>query len=222
MATQVKIALIGANGKMGTIAKSIIESISNYSLVACITRQDNLDSVLKSTRPDIAIELTNPESVFSNSATIIKNKVYPVIGTSGLTAADIVKLTDLCKENNMGGIIAPNFSLGMALINKLTKELKQYYYGFSIIEFHHAAKKDKPSGTARYTSQLLGIEEHNICSVRSDGFIAKQQLYVTGSGERIIIDHESFDRKSFAKGMEVCINKVMSFNHLVVGLENIL
>ncbi len=220
--TQVKIAVIGSNGKMGALANSVVESMENCALVAKINRNDNLDEVLKATRPDIAIELTSHESVLRNSHTIINNGIYPIIGSSGLKPLDIEELSSLCTRNNVGGIVAPNFSVGMALISKLSKDLKQYYNEFSIIEFHHAQKKDKPSGTARYTAEILGVKEEDICSIRSNGFVAKQQLYISSEGERILIDHESFDRTSFSKGISLCINKVMTLNNLILGLENIL
>ncbi len=219
---RIKIAIIGCNGKMGQLANKVINSMTNCSIVAYIGKNDDLDTILKSTKPDIAIELTSYESVYANAETIINNKVSPIIGSSGLKSSDTQALSLLCNNNKIGGIIAPNFSLGMALISKFTKDLKKYYNDFSIIEFHHAAKKDKPSGTARHTSELLDVDEQNICSIRSNGFIAKQQLYVTAPGERILIDHESFDRDSYSKGISLCINKVMNLNNLVVGLENIL
>ncbi|MCC2624608.1 MAG: dihydrodipicolinate reductase [Burkholderiales bacterium] len=218
----IKVAIIGSNGKMGQLANHVISTMPNCNIVAHINRQDNLDEALKTTKPDVAIELTSHESVFNNAQTIISNKIFPIIGSSGLKAPEIEKLSQLCNQNNIGGIIAPNFSLGMALLSKISKDLKQYYDEFSIIEFHHAAKKDKPSGTARHTSQLLSVDEQNICSVRSNGFVAKQQLYVSSPGERIIIDHENFDRNSFSKGISLCVNKVLGLDKLVVGLESIL
>ncbi|HLX55192.1 MAG TPA: dihydrodipicolinate reductase C-terminal domain-containing protein [Aquella sp.] len=218
----IKVAIIGSNGRMGQLANQVVESMPNCSIVAKITRHDDLGAVLKSAKPDVAIELTSHESVFANARTIITNKVYPIIGSSGLTHANIESLSLLCNNNKIGGIIAPNFSLGIAVISKMAKDLKQYYDEFSIIEFHHAAKKDKPSGTARYTSQLLGAKEQDICSIRSNGFVAKQQVYVSSPGERILIDHENFDRNSFAKGISLCVNKVLNLDSLVVGLENIL
>src|SRR6185437_9426011 len=211
----IKVAIIGSNGKMGQLANIVVESMPNCSIVARINRHDDLDAVLKSTKPDIAIELTSHESVRANAHTIITNNVCPIIGSSGLKPADIEALSLLCTNNKMGGVIAPNFSVGMALISKMAKDLKQYYDEFSIVEFHHAAKKDKPSGTARYTSQLLGVDEKDICSIRSNGFVAKQQLYVSSPGERILIDHENFDRSSFSKGISLCVNKVLSLDNLV-------
>lgn len=218
----IKLALIGPNGKMGNLTKNVLSTMPNCSLVAEISRSDNLDLILKSTKPDIAIEFTSHESVFYNAQTIIANNVYPIIGSSGLSVPQIDELTILCKEKMIGGLVIPNFSLGMAFICKLVNDLKQHYDEFSLIEFHHTQKKDKPSGTGKYIANILGIEDQEILSIRSKGFVAKQQIYISSDSERIILDQESFDRNSFSKGISLSINKVMSLNNLVVGLENII
>lgn len=217
-----KIVVIGANGKMGKTAQEAIGLMPNFSIIEKVNRNDNLDEILKSVKPDIAIDLTTHESVSKNSWTIVKNGVRPIIGTSGLSKHEMDDLSAYCQEKMLGGIIAPNFSLAFAFINKISKEFAKYYDDISIVEFHHAQKKDKPSGTARYTANIVGINESNIASVRSNGFLAKQQLYINSESERILIDHESFNRSSFLKGIQMSIEKVLKLENLVVGLENIL
>lgn len=219
---RIRVAIIGAGGKMGEIAEKALSLSLTHTLVARIEREDNLEEVLQKTAPDIAIELTSHVSVLANAQTIIKNNIHPIIGSSGLLAAQIEELKTLCHTKALGGLIMPNFSLGMAFINKISRELEAYYDDFSIIEFHHRQKKDKPSGTARYTADILSVPEVEIASVRSNGFLAKQQLYINSLDERIIIDHESFNRDSFIPGIQISLKKVMGLKELVVGLENII
>lgn len=219
--TMKRVAIIGANGKMGKIVQQSIEALNEYTIVAKVNRNDNLDEILKSTKPHIAIDVTSYESVAQNTWTIVKNGVHPIIGTSGLGQREINELYQFCKEKKLGAFIVPNFSLAFALINKISREFAQYYSDFSIVEFHHAQKKDKPSGTAKHTANIVGVNENEIVSVRSNGFLAKQQLYINSESERIVIDHESFSRNSFVKGIQLCIEKVLVSHGLVVGLENI-
>ena len=219
---KLKIAIIGANGKMGKLAQYALEPFSNEYTIIPITSKDNCQQILAATSPDIALELTTANSVEANTAMLIEYNIRPIIGASGLTTNQIADFTNLCKHKNLGGIVVPNFSLGMAVIHKTARELKKYYTQFSVVEFHHAQKIDKPSGTAKYTADLLGINIQDIASIRSDGFIAKQQLYATSPYERLIFDHESFDRKSFIAGILLCINKVQHLNTLIYGLEHIL
>lgn len=218
---QITVAVIGASGKMGQTALLAIQQMKNYRVVAEVKRNDSLDKVLKEFKPDIAIELTSSETVLAHSKVIIDNNVRPVIGSSGLSRLEIKELQQLCANKQLGGLIIPNFSIGIAVINKFTKEIKKYYDDFSVIEFHHRQKKDKPSGTARHTASILDFAEEEIASVRSNGFLAKQQLYVNNPHERIIIDHESFDRNSFIQGIQISLEKSITLSTLVVGLENI-
>jgi 4-hydroxy-tetrahydrodipicolinate reductase len=217
-----KVAIIGANGKMGSLVSNLISKLEQYKIVATIGRMDSLGSILQDTKPDIAIELTSNLSVFDNTKTIIQNNVRPIIGSSGLTQNEIKHLSVECDNKSLGGLIIPNFSLGIACVNKMSNTLKEHFSDFSIVEYHHRAKKDKPSGTAKHLANILTLDESEIASVRSDDFLAKLQLYVASQYERIIIDHESFDRKSFEPGIILSLKKIMELNKLVIGLENIL
>ena len=218
----IKVVLIGAKGKMGQIAKQALQLMDQFSLVAEVNRGDNLDEILKKEKPHVALDVTSHLSVLENTWTILNNNVRPLIGTSGLSQEDINKIKFSCDEKKLGCLIIPNFSIAFAFINKISLQLAQYYDDKSIIEYHHSNKKDKPSGTARHTAKLIGMEESQIASVRAEGFIAKQQIYFQNKSERIVIDHESFSRESFLKGIQLSLQHVVQLNHLVVGLENIL
>lgn len=217
-----KALIIGAKGRMGKIAIEAIRLMEDFTVIAEVGRGQDLDAALKKTKPDIAIELSTHESVKENSWIIVRNNVRLIIGASGLKKQEIEELEEFCKENKLGGIVAPNFSLGMALSNKMAREMSLYFNDISIVEFHHAQKKDKPSGTARYTAELCGVNESDIVSIRSNGFLAKQQVLISGEGERLVIDHESFNRDSFRKGIQLCCKKVLDLNELKIGLENII
>lgn len=219
---EIKVAIVGANGKMGIIATDVVNQLPGYKIVAKVGRTDDLDKILKLTNPDIAIELTSNISVLKNTQIIIKNKVRPIVGSSGLTSIEMQNLAMECDEIKLGGLILPNFSLGVACLNKIAGTLKDHFSDFSILEYHHRAKKDKPSGTARHMAQLLDVKEDEIASIRSDGFIAKLQLYANSPFERIMLDHESFDRKSFAPGIILSLKKIMELKQLIIGLENII
>nr|MBI1231931.1 hypothetical protein [Cytophagales bacterium] len=217
-----KIVIIGASGRMGQTAEEALGASENFNIVGRVGRQDDLEEILKETKPDVAIELTDHTSVLSNSQTIIKHGVRPVIGASGLKQDDIEQLAKDCKVQDIGGAVIPNFSIASAIANSMVGRLSQYFDDISIVEFHHAAKKDKPSGTARYVAEISGIPEKEIASIRSDGYLAKQQVYISGVGERLVIDHESFNRDSFKKGILIVCEKVMEFDELKLGLESII
>ncbi len=217
-----KVAIIGAKGKMGVLADEALSAMPSVEEIIRVYSSDDLNRVLQNTRPDIAIELTSHLSVERNVKAIVNNGVKPLVGASGLTKAQIDDLCRHCAEHKLGGLIIPNFSLGVAYMTKLTAMMSRHFKDISIVEFHHAQKKDKPSGTASHTANLVGIAPETIASIRSPGFLAKQQVYINTEHERLIIDHESFSRQSFVQGIQLSIEVLSELSHMIVGLENIL
>ena len=215
-----RVALIGSNGKMGKICLEEINNHKNLEIVAKINRDDDLDKVLSETNPDLAIEFTSSKSVYNNVKIILKHKIKTIVGTSGLLSNQIDEISNICKLDKIGTLIIPNFSLGMALITKISYDFSKYYKDTFIVEYHHTKKVDSISGTATHCSKILNTT--NILSIRSDNFVAKHQINIAGDGERIILDHETFDRQSFKKGLGITLEKVFDLDHLIVGLENIL
>ena len=78
-----------------------------------------------------------------------------MVGTTGLSPAEVEELTELCAKNQIGAIIAPNFAIGAVLMMKFAKEAAKYMPHVEIIELHHDQKLDAPSGTAIKTAQLI-------------------------------------------------------------------
>ncbi len=217
-----RVAIIGAKGKMGALADEALSAMPSVKEIIRVYSGDDLNHVLQHTKPDIALELTSHLSVDDNAWTIVNNGVKPLIGASGLTKVQIESLSQHCAQHALGGLIIPNFSLGIAYMTKLTVMMSRHFEDISIVEFHHARKRDKPSGTASHTANLVGVAPETIASIRSPGFLAKQQVYINTEHERLIIDHESFSRHSFVEGIRLSVETVSTLSHMVVGLENIL
>ena len=149
-------------------------------------------------------------------------------------------------KRQIGGIIAPNFSIGAVLMMKFSAMAARYLDDIEIIEMHHDQKVDAPSGTAMKTAEMImdvrepHIQGHpdekeqyegargadfdgmKIHSVRLPGFLAHQQVLLGGQGEMLTIRHDSFDRKCFMPGILMAIRNVMERENLVYGLENII
>lgn len=237
----VRVMVNGAKGRMGQVAIQALASMPFFSVIAEIGRADSLTDRMKQDRPDIVLDFTTPEVVYQNAEMILSQAVRPIIGTTGLTAAQIVRLQDMAQAQNVGGIIAPNFALGALLMMRFAKMAAHYFPRAEIIEMHHEQKKDMPSGTAQLTAELIneiGLkEEHtqavcagtgtpygsvNIHSLRIPGVIANQQLLFAGPGETLTLDHRVQDRTVFAAGIQLACEKVMTLNRLVYGLEQLL
>jgi 4-hydroxy-tetrahydrodipicolinate reductase len=242
----IRILINGAHGRMGNLATQTILANSDFTLVGQLGRQDNLADAIKKLKADIVVDLTTAESVFKNTKIIIESGVRPIIGTSGLLGDQVSQLQKLCSEKKLGGVIAPNFSIGAVLMMKYSQEIAKYYPDVEIIEMHHNGKLDSPSGTAIRTAELIstasnkitrslqntretipgarGALHHNIPihAIRLPGLVAHQQIIFGGIGETLTLRHDSIDRQCFMPGIVLACKKVMSLNELVYGLEHLL
>ncbi len=242
----IKVLINGAFGRMGQITVKAIDAHQGLKLVGQTGKEYDLKTSIKDSGADVVIDFTNPDSVFANTNAIIEAGARPVIGTTGLKPDQIRTLQEKCASVKLGGIIAPNFSLGAVLMMKHAKEIAKYMPHVEIIELHHDGKVDSPSGTALRTAELIseanslvnkpaktsketvpgarganyrGIPIH---AVRLPGFLAHQEVIFGDTGESLTIRHDSIDRQCFMPGICLACEKVMELDHLVYGLENIL
>lgn len=240
----INVIVNGINGKMGHVVKESITAQSDLNLVAGTGRQDNLTEIIKATEADVVIDFTTPHVVFTNTETIINAGARLVVGTTGLTLEQISILAKQCQVKKLGGIIAPNFSLGAILMMKYARDATHYFPDAEIIEMHHPHKVDAPSGTAIKTAQMMaevdassqgtkkepppnparGVLKNNvpIHSIRLPGLFSHQSVIFGGNGETLTICHDGTDRRCTMSGIFLACRKVMDLDHLVYGLENIL
>lgn len=241
----IKILVNGAHGKMGQYTVKTLSSQPNLSVVGETGSEQDLATEIKRTNAQVVVDFTNADCVLKNAETIIESGAHPVIGTSGLKQDAIKKLSDRCEKLKLGGIIAPNFSLGAVLMMKYAQEIAKYFSDVEIIEMHHAGKLDSPSGTAVRTAEMLSsvrsakpdekkrretipgarganYQQIPIHAIRLPGLVAHQQIIFGGTGETLTLRHDSIDRECFMPGVVLACNKVLGLDKLVIGLENIL
>ena len=240
-----RVIVNGAQGKMGSLACETIKKHPEFELVAELTRGMDLAQAIKDTQASIVVELTRADCVYQNSLTIIEQGARPVIGASGLLDADIQQLTMRCEHNQLGGIIAPNFSIGAVLMMMFAAKASEYLSEVEIIEVHHQNKLDAPSGTALKTASMIAaarknpkntlvikelaagargclVEDINIHSLRLPGVLAQQQVLFGSIGETLSITHNSLDRNCFMPGVILACKKVLELKTMVYGLEHII
>jgi 4-hydroxy-tetrahydrodipicolinate reductase len=212
---------------------------------ACGVRiQSDLELALVETKPDVMVDFTTPQSVIANTKLAIKHKVRPVIGTTGFSPDDIAEMDRLCLEQGIGGLIAPNFSIGAILMMKFAAQAAKYMPHVEIIEYHGDQKLDAPSGTSVKTAELISqarqelrqgnpAEEEiiegsrggyydgfRIHSVRLPGIFAQQEVIFGGYGQTLKIRHDSYERAGYMPGVNMAVKKVMGYTGLIYGFEN--
>lgn len=230
MAQKVRVAVAGAMGRMGTIAR---EALLDNGLYCCgLARTADpqhqiFDSLAKvfERKPDVLLDLTTQPSSYDISLAAVGRGVPTVIGASGWSDEQRAALAAMASERNVGVLLVPNFSVGAMLMMRFAQEAARFFPDAEIVELHHAAKKDKPSGTARETATRIeraSGKAVTIHSVRMKGLLAHQEVLFGGPGELLTIRHDSLTRDSFVTGMLAAVNAVVGASGFSVGLDLVL
>ena len=247
----IKVAVCGANGKMGKEVVSVVKNSDDMELTAKIDifagEFNTIEAAHKAKEIDVLVDFTQPKSIYENAQYCLNNNINIVIGTTGLTDEQIADLKKLSEKNKTACLIAPNFATGAVLMMIFAKMAAKYFNNAEIIELHHNQKKDAPSGTAIRTAKMMAESNENfttgncpeteiiegsrggtsygnihIHSVRMPGYIASQEVILGGSGQLLKIRHDTMNRESFMPGVLLAIRYVYKNGGFVYGLDNIL
>jgi 4-hydroxy-tetrahydrodipicolinate reductase len=235
----VRVAVIGARGRMGATVCDAVDGADDMELVARVDVGDSLQDVLDA-GADVAVEFSTPDSVKGNAAWLLEHGVHVVVGATGLTDDDLADLEGRTGPANV--FVAPNFAIGAVLLMELAARVAEHLPHVEITELHHDRKVDAPSGTALRTVQLInavrervdvpGPDDHParglvvegipVHSVRLPGLVASQEVVFGGEGQTLTIRHDSIDRSSFMPGVLLAVRNVAARPGLTVGLEHLL
>ncbi|MGE0199101.1 MAG: 4-hydroxy-tetrahydrodipicolinate reductase [Simkaniaceae bacterium] len=187
-----KIALIGY-GKMGKMVERCALQ-EEHEIVARVTKEKRTFSPIE--KADVCIDFTEPSAVLGTIREVAAFKKPLVIGTTGW---EVEKGQEYAAM--IGILYAPNFSIGVALFERLLKEAYTLFsprYGVSGVEIHHQEKKDAPSGTAKHlASQIPGLAFQ---SVRSGYHPGTHQVIFDAPEDTIELTHRARNREGFARG----------------------
>ena len=199
----------------------------------------------------MVVDFTHPGAVLDNLRWCIGHGLNTVVGTSGFDEARLAAVrAGWPAAPSVRVLIVPNFSVGAVLMMRFAAQAARFFESAEIIELHHAAKADAPSGTAARTASLIaaarsgrwparrpgrhrvrargargaevaGVHVH---SVRLTGLVAHQEVLFGGPGEILTIRHDSLDRASFMPGVLLAVRGCGSIcaPGLTVGLEGLL
>lgn len=210
----------------------------------------DLEQALLSTQPDVMVDFTVPTAVEANLRIALPTGVDCVVGTTGLDREALEELVGLAPEGACL-FYAPNFTTGAVLMMHFAKIAARFFPDAEVIEFHHNGKADAPSGTAINTAQSIAEERVKanlvslspgretelvgregargasvqgipVHSIRSDGYVAHQEVVFGSPGQTLTIRHDSIDRSSYMPGVLLAIRSVRDYQGLVVGLENLM
>src|SRR5205814_4966373 len=155
VADAIRVCVAGHRGRVGGILAAAFQAEPDIDYVGGVTRGDDLASFLHEKRPRAFVDFTRPSEAVHNALAAIAAGASPVVGTTGIPADGVDKIETACREKKLGGIVAPNFAVGAVLMMHLAEIAAPHFDAVEIIEMHHAAKLDAPSGTALSTARRV-------------------------------------------------------------------
>jgi 4-hydroxy-tetrahydrodipicolinate reductase len=217
-------------------------------VVAKIEVGDNLATSLTESKAQVMVDFTIPETAYSNIVTALDCGVIPVVGTTGLTSAQLTELDTRSRELGIPVLVIPNFAIGAVLMMQMSAIAAKYLPDAEVIEYHHEKKVDAPSGTAMKTAQMIhesrttapsplpagafeavqgarggmAFDSVPVHAVRLPGYVASQEVIFGAPGQRLSIRHDSIDRTSFMPGVVLAVRKSIGRTGLTYGLEHLL
>lgn len=251
----IRVAVAGCLGRMGSEAVAAVSAADDMELVCGIdpfgeTKEyplyRSVAAAVQAGGFDVLVDFTQPSVVAENLRCALPAGIDCVVGTTGLSNEELEQLSALAPEGTCL-FYAPNFTTGAVLMMQFARAAAPFFPEAEVIEFHHANKKDAPSGTALRTAHIIAearsphtstapgaeteiagaegargalVDGVPVHSVRSMGFVASQEVVFGSMGQTLTIRHDSWDRASYMPGVLLGIRSVRSYSGLVVGLEN--
>jgi 4-hydroxy-tetrahydrodipicolinate reductase len=186
-----------------------------------------------------------------NAVHYARQGVHAVIGTSGLSESDLAAIATSFEASDANVVVVPNFAIGAVLLVHVRRLAAPLMEGVEVIELHHAAKRDAPSGTSLHTARAIAegrqaagsaalppdpTTDHvlpgargaegpggvHIHSVRLPGLVAHEEVIFGAPGQSLSIRHDSYDRVSFMPGVLLAVRSVADRPGVTVGLEALL
>jgi 4-hydroxy-tetrahydrodipicolinate reductase len=198
----VNILLNGRRGKVGSVLGPGLEA-AGHALV------DALDDA------EAMVDFTTPAAVAENVRAAVAAGVPCVVGTTGWDAEEF-------SDASVPVFYAPNFAIGAVLMMRFAAEAARHLERAEIVELHHPAKLDAPSGTAKLTAERIGGEVA-IHSVRLPGLNAHQEVILGAAGQTLTIRHDASSRQAYTPGVLLALERLGSLPPgLTVGLDALL
>jgi 4-hydroxy-tetrahydrodipicolinate reductase len=193
------------NGRAGRVGSSLAPGLEAAGHVL-VSELVDADAMVDFTRPDV---------VAANVRAAVAAGVPSVVGTTGWETSEFADVA-------VTVFYAPNFAIGAVLMMRFAEEAAHHLERAEIIELHHPAKLDAPSGTAKLTAERLGGDVP-IHSVRLPGLNAHQEVILGAAGQVLTIRHDVTSREAYTPGVLLALEKLETLPPgLTVGLDALL
>lgn len=260
----IRVGVFGAGGRMGaTVCRAVLDALDLELVAAVDPERAGIDldqlgvrgtDLQVSAKPDamkkadveVAVDFTVVAAARENLSYCAAHRIHAVVGTTGFTAHDLDGFREEFAPGRVNAVIAPNFAIGAVLMMRFAEMAAPHFETAEVIEYHHDAKADAPSGTAMLTAERMaaasgewakdpttnevlpgarggpGPSDIRVHAVRMRGVVANQEVILGTTGQTLTIRHDTTDRTSFMPGVLLAIRAVGDRPGLTVGLDALL
>ena len=234
----IKLGIAGVCGKMGRRIFELACKDKDFEVTLALEKKGTpqigkeLGKLKISSGPDglflvdVFVDFTLPEATETNLDYVARYKKAAVIGTTGLNDAQFKKVEEISKIVPI--VFSPNMSVGVNVLFSILPEVAKRLgpdYSIEIVEAHHKAKKDAPSGTAKKFGQILADttnREIPIHAIRLGDIVGDHTIIFCGNSERIEIKHQAHSRDLFALGALKAAKWVMGKTAGLYSMQEVL
>ncbi|PSR24086.1 MAG: 4-hydroxy-tetrahydrodipicolinate reductase [Sulfobacillus acidophilus] len=242
----IPVVLAGATGKTGRAVGQAIHQATDMKLLGALSSryagvdlgsiwgENSLHLPLVRNLQDIQesyavlVDFTEPQSALQRILQAIDWHWDLVVGTTGFSRDGFELLSKRVEQAGVGAAVIANFSLGAWVAQRLAQEASRYFSAVEVIEGHHPTKRDRPSGTARAMTEILGAslgrptDTIPVHSLRLPGMVAHQAVVFGSPGQMLTIRHDVHDRSAYVDGVLAAIRRVHQVDGLITDLGEVL
>jgi len=220
MPNRIRLAINGADGRMGRVLQALVREDEHFELTHCVNASSGWANA---PRLDVVIDFSTPTGFDAALAHCREHRIAFVSGTTGLHATQQAALGEVARETPV--LHAANFSFGIAVLMRALRDAAAALpdWDLEILEAHHARKADVPSGTAlalgRVAAAARGREFESVAvlsregqtgarpagsigfaAIRAGDIVGEHTAIIATAGERLELSHRATDRSIFARG----------------------
>jgi 4-hydroxy-tetrahydrodipicolinate reductase len=257
----IRVAVHGAAGRVGREVIRAVSAADDMALTAAIDRVPreqvadlpvdvpyftDANQAFSEAPSDVIVDFSIATASFAMLPLAVAAGTRPVVGTTGFTDEQLRQLQTLCAEHRLGGLLAPNFTIGAVLLTRLAAIAAPYFEYVDLVEEHHEMKIDSPSGTALGIAKAIhdahpqrfkrvvpekeplagtrggDYEGISIHSARLPGRMAHHQVTFGGPGQTLTLRHDTNNRECYMPGVLLAVRRVGELDRLVIGLDKLL
>jgi 4-hydroxy-tetrahydrodipicolinate reductase len=257
-----KVGVVGAGGRMGREVCRAVVAAPDLELVAVVDPGHDGELIegltvasdvgaLAELGTEVVVDFSVADALRANLPLYAEQGIHAVVGTTGLGDVELAAAARLFADSAANAVVAANFAIGAVLLMRFCELAAPHMESVEVIELHHNAKRDAPSGTAMHTAAGIAAARGRagsgplppdptteqvlpgarggeapggvrIHSVRLPGLIAHEEVIFGALGQSLTIRHDSYDRRSFMPGVLLAVRAVADRPGLTVGLESLL